>query len=77
MRAGGHFTALNVQKGNHCNEPLSYFFRLRQSRLAVFFVCKERITVEKIKGDIYGWKRLQWIRGGAAVMLQMVKKELW
>ena len=26
LRAGGHFTALNVQKGNHCNEPLKLFF---------------------------------------------------
>ena len=33
--------------------------------MAVFFACKGRITAEKIKGDIYGWKRLQWIRGGS------------
>nr|DAP88951.1 MAG TPA: hypothetical protein [Caudoviricetes sp.] len=30
MRAGGHFTALNLRI-NRCNEPLSYIFQLRQS----------------------------------------------
>ena len=30
VRAGGHFTALNLRI-NRCNEPLSYIFQLRQS----------------------------------------------
>ena len=45
MRAGGHFTALNLRM-NRCNEPLSYFFVKRQSSVAVFFAYVKR-NVEK------------------------------
>nr|DAS79965.1 MAG TPA: hypothetical protein [Caudoviricetes sp.] len=44
MRAGGHFTALNLRI-NRCNEPLSYFFVKRQSSVAVFFVCRKELMI--------------------------------
>ena len=59
MRAVWTFYRSQFFGGNRCNEPLSYvFFVKRQSSVAVFFVCKGRITMEKIKGDIYGRKRI-------------------
>lgn len=40
MRAGGHFTALNLRI-NRCNEPLSYFFRFKTVKIGCLFCMQE------------------------------------